>query len=255
MNENKLYAAIAGIDERILLAAENDDVLAASFRTVKQKKIMTIFLAVLSLTMFGFFNLLPFQKDPTLAQSGSTFVPEEFSTHFNQQEVPINSETPETESRLSTTIQNDNSDEPVATTSHVERNTTAQTSSGSEAITQKEDDITQTQLSTNVVSTTLLGAPCYSGSARLQAVLTENVCGWIRYNGAYYLQDDWSNGNAIENCERIGGTSDVEGNPALLGLTGDVFLVTDDDNYAGCLLLKTDAGQNIVFIPVPDAGQ
>ena len=38
-----------------------------------------------------------------------------------------------------------------------------------------------------------------------------------------------------------------------MGVTGEVFLVTDDDNYAGCLLLKTDSGRNIVFIPVPES--
>ena len=38
MNENKIYAAISGIDENILAASENAGAVAASFRAAKRKK-------------------------------------------------------------------------------------------------------------------------------------------------------------------------------------------------------------------------
>ena len=156
----------------------------------------------------------------------------------------------ETNDSSATTVSNRNSDELTTGARIAEKEPKTSPESKTEPATQKGDEVMVTESTKENVLTTLSGAASYNGSAMLQAAIEKNVCGWIRYNGAYYLQDDWSNGNTIENCELIGSSSSVEGNLQRLGLTGDVFLVTDG-NYSGCLLLRTDAGRNIVFIHAP----
>lgn len=245
------------------------------------------FLAVLGIAAFGLLKQLSDVKNPTLmpGTTESVHITENIQANSDNEELPAAIDTSDADSSQITTTPHQTSNEPTSGTKNIERDTTVppesdqerttktiphQTSnepttgtriierdttvpseSDPERTTKKEDEPPTSKPSTDSAPTTPSGAPSYSGSARLRTALEENACGWIRYNGAYYLQDDWSNGNAVENCERIGSTSTVEGNPELLGLTGDVFLVTDD-NYSGCLLLRTDAGRNIVFVRVPD---
>ena len=223
---------------------------------VKKSAAVGVF-AVLCIAVFGLLQQLPNTNVPTLTpvQSDSTHANETITTRSVNETV---SDLSETNLSQATTNPDRNNSEP-ATMPIIERDTANPPETAPEPVTQKADDITQVPTSTEAESTTLSGAPSYNGPKRLKAAIEDNVCGWIRYNGAYYLQDDWSNGNAIEKCEPVGISSAVEGNLELLGLTGTVFLVTDNgnytNNYPGCLLLKTDSGRNIVFIPVPDVNE
>ena len=214
-------------------------------------------LAVLCIAVFGLLQQLPNTNVPTLTPvpSDNTHTEETISTRSVNETVSDLSETNPSQ----TTTNPDQNDSEPATTPIIERDTTNPPETNPEPVTQKADDLTDPPTSTEAEPTTLSGAPSYSGSKRLKAAIEDNVCGWIKYNGVYYLQHDWSNGNAIEECEPVGISSAVEGNLELLGLTGTVFLVTDNgnytNNYPGCLLLKTDSGRNIVFIPVPDVNE
>lgn len=194
---------------------------------------------------------LPNTNIPALTPvpSDSTHANETITTRSVNETI---SDLSETNPDQTTTNPDRNGSEP-ATTPIIERDTTNPPETDPKPVTQNADDITEAPISAEAEPTTLSGAPSYNGPKRLEAAIEDNVCGWIRYNGAYYLQDDWSNGNAIAKCEPVGISSAVEGNLELLGLTGTVFLVTDDDNYSGCLLLRTDTGRNIVFIPVPES--
>ena len=212
-------------------------------------------LAILCIAVFGLLKQLPDVKNPMLmpettesAQTAETVPP-----HSEKESAAEMPDSTNTNNSTTATTPNRNSDENTTGTLIIASEPTAPAESNTEPNTQKEDEITATEPAADDGPTMRSGAPSYNGWERLRAAVEENVCGWIRYNRTYYLQDDWSNGNVIENYERIGSSSSVEGNPELLGLTGDVFLVTDDENYSGCLLLRTDTGRNIVFIPVPDA--
>ncbi|MBQ7639240.1 MAG: hypothetical protein IJS90_10110 [Clostridia bacterium] len=208
-------------------------------------------LAVLCIAVFGLLQQLPNTNVPTLTPvpSDNTHTEETISTRSVNETVSDLSETNPSQ----TTTNPDQNDYEPATTPIIERDTTNPPETNPEPVTQKADDLTDPPTSTEAEPTTLSGAPSYSGSKRLKAAIEDNVCGWIRYNGTYYLQDGWSNGNTIDLCEPIGSSYAEEGNLEQLGLTGEVFFVADDDNYAGCLLLKTDSGRNIVFIPVPES--
>ena len=224
-------------------------------KSLIKKGVAAGILAVLCIAVFGLLKQLPDVKNPMLtpgttenAQTAETVPPH--SERESASEMPDSTTT--NDSTIATTP-NRNSDENTTGTLIITSEPTAPAESDTEPNTQKEDEITVTEPTADDDPTMRSGAPSFNGLERVRAAVEENVCGWIRYNRAYYLQDDWSNGNAIEKCEPIGISSAVEGNLELLGLTGTVFLVTDDDNYSGCLLLRTDTGRNIVFIPVPDA--
>ena len=259
MNENRLYAAIAGIDEKYLAASENAVAVTASIRAAKQKRNATLFSVFACLVLAAaaagpvkhwLQGAAPNVDPTTPLPSESTQADATVSTRDRKETDPdILSETDPSQA---TTNPGQNDSEPVTTTS-MESNTTAPPITDPESVTSKADDSSDIPTSTGAASASPSGAQSYNGPLRLQAAMEENVCGWIKYNGAYYLQDDWSNGNTIEHCEPVGSSSAIEGNLERLGLTGEVFLVAVDDNYAGCLLLKTDTGRSIVFIPVPEA--
>lgn len=85
--------------------------------------------------------------------------------------------------------------------------------------------------------------------ARLKAAVEDNACGWIKIQNHCYVQDDPDGADAAEPGEFLGNTADFEGNLALLGLSGEVFRLVDE-TFCRCLLLKTDDGRALVFVPV-----
>ena len=95
------------------------------------------------------------------------------------------------------------------------------------------------------------GGPNKDLAERWEAAVEDNAYGWLRYQGRNYVQGKRA-AREVETGEKLGDAGDFEGNLELLGLAGEVFRIADESN-GDCLLLKTSAGRNLIFVPVPDA--
>ncbi|MBQ7654013.1 MAG: hypothetical protein IJS17_02965 [Clostridia bacterium] len=84
----------------------------------------------------------------------------------------------------------------------------------------------------------------------LKNAIENNTCGWVKVDGKYFVEDDWSSAYGVKTGEKAGHSSAVEGNLEALGIVGEIYYL-DDENYQGCLMVKSKTARDIIFVPIP----
>ena len=94
------------------------------------------------------------------------------------------------------------------------------------------------------------GAQSSMSSEVLKNAIENNTYGWVKVDGKYYIEDDWSSAYGVKTGEKIGHSSAIEGNLEIFGIVGEIYYL-EDENYQGCLMIKSQTGRDIIFVPIP----